>query len=325
MDAIVIHAPNELSIESIPLPELKPTSIRVRTKFTSISAGTERMTLEGRLPGMPQLRFPLIPGYENVGVISEVGEAVTELKVGDRVFLPGTIGYDGYFPVFGGQVSESVNDWHRAVKIPDGLSDEVALLIALGATAHHGVATVVNGRGAALGENPLSNLNVLVLGQGIVGQLAARMLTHYGARVTVADIQPFRVGLSEADHFITIGNDPLQSIPGNEFDVVFEASGDEKAFDSAVHGLKKHGLLLVLGFYEKLTVTFGPAFIKEVELKIAGEWNAEDVAFTTRFLKDHDSDIGQLITHQLSARNPQRVYDVALNDPECLKIALTWK
>lgn len=325
MDAIIIHAPNELSVESLPLPELKPTSIRVRTKFTSISAGTERMTIEGRLPGMPQLQFPLIPGYENVGVITEVGDEVTELKVGDRVFLPGTVGYDGYFPVFGGQVSESVSDWHRAVKIPDGLSDEVALLIALGATAHHGVATVIKGRGAALGEKPLSDLNVLVLGQGIVGQLAVRMLTHYGARTTVADVQPFRVGLSEADHFITITGDPVQSIPANEFDVVFEASGSEEAFDAAVHGLKKHGLLLVLGFYEKLSVTFGPAFIKEINLKIAGEWNAEDVAFTTGFLKDNDSDLGQLITHQLSASNPKRVYDVALNDPECLKIALTWK
>lgn len=324
MDAIVIHAPNELSIESLPLPDLTPTSVRVKTKLTSISAGTERMTIEGRLPGMPQLQFPLIPGYENVGVVTEIGADVTELKVGDRVFLPGTVGYDGYFSVFGGQVSESVSEQHRPVKIPDGLSNEVALLIALGATAHHGVATVVNGHRAGLGDKPLAGLKILVLGQGIVGQLAVRMLSHYGAHTTAADIQPFRVGLSEADEFISIGPNPKESIPASTYDVVFEASGGDDAFDFAVHGLKKGGLLLVLGFYEKLSITFGPAFIKEIELKIAGEWKPEDVAFTTEFLKNNDADLGQLVTHQLSALNPKRAYDVALNDGDCLKIALTW-
>lgn len=98
MDAIVFYAPHEIGFQSIPLPPMTPTSVRVATKLTSISAGTERMTLEGRLPGMPQLRYPLIPGYENVGEVIEVGDEVdpAQFQVGDRVFLPGTVRYEGF-------------------------------------------------------------------------------------------------------------------------------------------------------------------------------------------------------------------------------------
>jgi 3-hydroxyethyl bacteriochlorophyllide a dehydrogenase len=42
------------------------------------------------------------------------------------------------------------------------------------------------------------------------------------------------------------------------------------------------------------------------------------------WLSRNDAALHQLVTHQLPANNPARAYDVALNDPECLKIALTW-
>ncbi|MCS7079668.1 MAG: alcohol dehydrogenase catalytic domain-containing protein [Chloracidobacterium sp.] len=315
MEAIVIYAPHEIGVQTIPLPPMTPTSVRVVTKLTSISAGTERLTLEGRLPGMPQLRYPLIPGYENVGEVVEVGAEVdpAQFQVGDRVFLPGTVRYEGYFSVFGGQVSESVNDVTRPIKIPAGVSDETALLLALGATARHGVRDLVRD-----GHQP----SVLVLGQGIVGQLAARMLVEAGAEVTIADIIPFRVGLGEANHFIVVNQD--SDIPSDAYDVVVEATGNVACFDTAVRALKKHGRLRSLGFYEDIRFAFGPAFIKEITLDIAGEWDADDVAFTCRFLADHDATLRQLITHQLPARDPQRAYAVALRDPECLKIALTW-
>ncbi|WP_058867226.1 alcohol dehydrogenase catalytic domain-containing protein [Chloracidobacterium thermophilum] len=315
MDAIVFHAPHEIGLQSIPLPPLTPTSVRVATKLTSISAGTERMTLEGRLPGMPQLRYPLIPGYENVGEVIEVGADVdpAQFQVGDRVFLPGTVRYEGFFSVFGGQVSESVNDVKRPIKLPAGISNETALLLALGATAHHGIRDLV-----APGTRP----SILVLGQGIVGQLAARMLTGSGAEVTIADTIPFRVGLGEADHFIVVNQET--DIPSDSFDVVVEATGNVGCFDTAVRALKKHGHLRSLGFYEDIHFAFGPAFIKEIRLDIAGEWDAADLAATLRFLADHDAVLQQLITHQLPARDPNRAYTVALRDPECLKIALTW-
>ncbi len=315
MEAIVIRAPHEIGLQAIALPPMTPTSARVVTKLTSISAGTERMTLEGRLPGLPQLRYPLIPGYENVGEVVEVGADVNpaQLQVGDRVFLPGTVRYEGFFSVFGGQVSESVNDAARPIKIPAGISDETALLLALGATARHGVRDLV-----ADGQRP----SVLTLGQGIVGQLAARMLAEAGAEVTIADTIPFRVGLGEADHFIVVNQE--SDIPSDAYDLVVEATGNVACFDTAARALKKRGHIRSLGFYEEIRFAFGPAFIKEIKLDIAGEWDADDIAFTLRFLAEHDATLRQLITHQLPARDPRRAYDVALRDAECLKIALTW-
>jgi 3-hydroxyethyl bacteriochlorophyllide a dehydrogenase len=148
------------------------------------------------------------------------------------------------------------------------------------------------------------------------------MLSQYGAEVTIADTIPFRVGLGEADHFLVVNQEA--DIPSDSFDIVVEATGNVACFDTAVRALKKRGHLRSLGFYENIHFAFGPAFIKEIRLDIAGEWEATDLEATRQFLAAHDSALRQLITHQLPAHDPKRAYAVALRDPECLKVALTW-
>ena len=50
-----------------------PADVVVRTEWTGVSTGTERLLFDGRMPPFPGLGYPLVPGYETVGVVESAG------------------------------------------------------------------------------------------------------------------------------------------------------------------------------------------------------------------------------------------------------------
>lgn len=84
MKALVYKGPGQKSWEEVPDPQIvKPTDAIVRMETTTI-CGTDLHILKGDVPAVTPGR---ILGHEGVGTITEVGSAVTALKVGDRVIL----------------------------------------------------------------------------------------------------------------------------------------------------------------------------------------------------------------------------------------------
>ena len=88
--AVVIPQAGTLGMQTVTLAEPGPRAVVVETVYTSISAGTERMLLAGQLPH-PMLEFPVVPGYETVGRVVEVGPDVAPEWLGRWVFLGGAI------------------------------------------------------------------------------------------------------------------------------------------------------------------------------------------------------------------------------------------
>lgn len=83
-----LHGPRDLRLEwhEISASKLAPDEIHVETLVTALSTGTDRGNYEGaeRVPGAPD--YPRWVGYSNVGKVRQVGENVTRVKVGDRIF-----------------------------------------------------------------------------------------------------------------------------------------------------------------------------------------------------------------------------------------------
>jgi NADPH:quinone reductase len=76
--------PNVLQLETVLLPSLRPDEIRIRT----IAAAVNHSDLEIRAGNWPILKpnpFPYTPGLEVVGDVVEVGESVSDFRVGERV------------------------------------------------------------------------------------------------------------------------------------------------------------------------------------------------------------------------------------------------
>jgi alcohol dehydrogenase len=84
MKALVYKGPGKKDWEEVPDPVIqKPTDVIVRIETTTI-CGTDLHILKGDVPAV---KLGRILGHEGVGVITEVGGAVTTLKVGDNVII----------------------------------------------------------------------------------------------------------------------------------------------------------------------------------------------------------------------------------------------
>ena len=85
MKAVVYHGPGKRAWEEVPdATILEPTDVIARVDTTTI-CGTDLHILKGDVPEVEEGR---ILGHEAIGTITEVGSAVTDLKVGDRIIIP---------------------------------------------------------------------------------------------------------------------------------------------------------------------------------------------------------------------------------------------
>ena len=132
-----------------------------KNEYTAVSVGTEiHGWTHGGEPGNP-VRFPRATGYCNVGTVLEVGKDVEGVRPGDRVAGQGN--HASHCILYGGRAFY--------VKVPDSVSSRSAAFMVMGAIAIHGIRVAR----IELGEV------VVVIGLGIVGQLAATLARLSGA------------------------------------------------------------------------------------------------------------------------------------------------
>ncbi|HET9898360.1 MAG TPA: alcohol dehydrogenase catalytic domain-containing protein, partial [Streptosporangiaceae bacterium] len=149
MRALVYHGPGSKAWEEVPDPEITDDGdIIVRVDATTI-CGTDLHILKGDVPAVHQGR---ILGHEAVGTVWEAGDGVRRLSPGDRVLVScisacGSCRYCrearyGQCTEFGGWILGHKIDGTQAefvrvpyadtstFRIPDGVSDEEALMLA---------------------------------------------------------------------------------------------------------------------------------------------------------------------------------------------------
>jgi predicted dehydrogenase len=218
----------EVSVAEVPAPQLLPGCVLVSIRASLVSAGTERASSEfarksllqkaqarpdlvrdvinkvrrdGFLSALQAVRTrldqPTSLGYSSAGVVTGVGEGVTDIAVGDRVACAGA-GYAVH--------AEAVCVPRLLVaKIPDGAcSFDEAAFTTLGAVALHGIRTAEVKLGDA----------VAVIGLGLVGQLSVQLLKAAGCRVLGFDIAPDRAELA-----VRLGADAASSASSEFADI----------------------------------------------------------------------------------------------------------
>nr|WP_199156771.1 zinc-dependent alcohol dehydrogenase [Pedobacter sp. ASV2] len=84
MKAAVFHKPGDIRVDTVPDPQiLDPRDIILKVTSTAI-CGSDLHILSGAVPQ----KDPMVMGHEFMGIVEEVGSAITNLKVGDRVVVP---------------------------------------------------------------------------------------------------------------------------------------------------------------------------------------------------------------------------------------------
>lgn len=315
--AVVIPRRNVVELRTVQVTEPKSGDVLVRTAFTSISAGTERMLLDGRMPH-PALLFPVVPGYETVGQVVQVGAKASPDLLGQWVYVAGARCFKGVNPAWGGQSEFISAEADRVVPL-NGIAPDTGVILALAATALHGINIAQIRR----------NDRVLVLGQGIVGQLAARLVKLAGAaHVAVADRVAVRLNASQADQVIDVTKESIdEAIQEAKINLLIEATGSVTALSGALPLLANHGRILLLGYYDHIDIPYAPVFMREAQILIAREWTFGadgELPRARDLIASGDLDVSGLLTHRVPLARIQAAYRLALEDPCCLKVVVEW-
>jgi uncharacterized zinc-type alcohol dehydrogenase-like protein len=248
--------------------EVREHDVLIDIKFAGICHSDIHQAREG----WGKATFPMVPGHEIAGIVAEVGSGVTKFKVGDRVGVGclvdscrecdnckagleqyctggsvGTynaVGKDGE-PTYGGYSEKIVVDENYTLRIPDGISLDVAApLLCAGITTY----------------SPLKHWNagpgkkVAVLGMGGLGHMGVKIAHALGAEVTVLS-QSLRKkddGLKlGADHYhATSDPETFKALRGT-FDLILSTVSAPLDLDAYLALLRTDGAFVNVGAPEE--------------------------------------------------------------------------
>ena len=311
--AIVFEAPKSIAVRTLELAPMGPRDVEVAVSFSGISTGTERLLWDGTMPPFPGLSYPLVPGYETVGTVAQMGAEVTGLSLGDLVFLPGSYAFQGVQNIFGGSGSRLVVPHERAVKLDAALGVK-GVLLALAATAHH-VFTV--GREGL----PLAYPD-LIIGHGIMGRLLARMVVAAGKPAPVVwETQAVRQSGALGYGVIHPDDDARK-----DYRCICDVSGDSGILNRVIPKMAPGGEVVLAGFYKQdLSFSYAMAFMREASIRVAAQWKKHDLDAVVAMFHNGSLPLEGLITHFETPKRAQQAYEVAFGDPQCLKMVIDWR
>lgn len=224
--------PDVLKLAEVPAPEAGPGQVVVEVG----AAGVNYIDTYHR-GGVYPMRLPFVPGLEGAGRVTAVGEGVDGLAVGDRVAWSDTLGS------YAEAVAVSAE---KAVPVPDGVSDELAVGALLqGMTAWFLVHTTYP---VQPGDDVLVHAAA-----GGVGLLLTQLATARGARViaTVSSAEKEQLAKAAGAADVLRYSDDLATqvrdlTGGVGVAVAYDGVG-ASTFDASLDSLRRRGMLVLFG------------------------------------------------------------------------------
>ena len=309
--AVVVDRPEQLALRQLELAPPGDDDVVVDIDWSGISTGTERLIWSGTMPPFPGMGYPLVPGYESVGIIREAGSG-SGRQPGQRVFVPGARCYGEVRGLFGGAASRLVVPGARTTPISEQLAER-GVLLALAATAYNAIRAPEGG----------FRIPSLVIGHGVLGRLIARLalVLGDGSAPLVWEIDPERARGGLGYQVVHPDEDPR-----SDHTAIYEVSGKGDLLDTLIGRLAPGGEIVLAGFYSQpLQFAFPPAFMRRARLRVAAEWRDEDLRAVAALAESGALSLDGLITDCMQAESAADAYRTAFQDPACLKMILDWR
>lgn len=254
--ALIATAQQQFSLETFDVPAPTGDQILVRTRYSGVSVGTEFAVIRGKLDWGP---FPVCTGYQAVGVVEEIGPAVTRFNAGDKVyyrrnFMPMTWQGQKINTCAGTHCSVALIGENAEVELlPEGVDEAVGSTFVMPSVGYN----AVNMADVQMGDV------VAVHGVGLIG-LGALVAARLRGAITIAiDIDERRLALAKEMGAAYLINGQQEAVkarieeikPGGA-DVVFEATGIPASLDPAFAIARLHGKFVFLGNYGNAPISF---------------------------------------------------------------------
>ena len=344
MLAAVYRGINDIRLETVPVPRIGSGELLLRVHTCGI-CGTDLKKIATGSHSAPR-----IFGHETSGGIAAIGNGVPDFKVGNRVVvfhhIPcgecyycrhktfaqcetyKKVGCTAAFEPAGGGFAEYVRimDWivqGGTIPIPDDVSFEQACFVEPVNTCMKGIETL----------RLQSGETVLVIGQGPIGIVLARLAQKAGASVITSDLYRHRLTISKtyglgssidasrADTVKTV----RELTEGRGADAVILAVGGNGLIRSAMDAVRPGGRVLLFAQTVRGETTIDPAAICVDEKTLLGSYSAsiELQKDSVRFVMSREMDLQRLISHRFSLASSVEALNLAAHpQPDSMKIVI---
>ncbi|TRW44143.1 alcohol dehydrogenase catalytic domain-containing protein [Georgenia yuyongxinii] len=246
-----------LELAEVPDPVAKPGEIVIDVKASGL-CHSDVSALDDPNWSVNFGELPVVLGHEPVGVVTQLGEGVTNLRLGDRVGIPsGPPNVNGYFRD-GGYAEKTTAIATEVVKIPASLDFiRAASGTDAGNVAHHAVVT----RGqVAAGQK------VGIIGIGGLGQIGARIAVLKGAEVYAAEIKKDVWPMAEELGVVRCVED-VRELTDVGLDTIVDFAGFGTTTMGAMESVREYGRVVQVGM-GRLVFEFNsnPLIVRQIEL-----------------------------------------------------------
>lgn len=331
MQAIVYGGPGIKSLDTVPTPKiLQPTDAVVKIVKTTI-CGTDLHILKGDVPAVTKGR---ILGHEGVGIVEEVGSAVTRFKKGDRVLIScvsacGKCDYckkqlyshceDGGWilgHLIDGTQAEYVRTPHAdnsLYHVPEGADEEA--LVMLSDILPTGFEIGVLYGAVQPGDT------VAIIGAGPIGMAALLTAQFFSpARLIMVDVDDSRLAMAKTFGATDVINSAstdavagLMAMTKDGIDVVIEAVGIAATFDICQSVVRPGGHIANIGVHgTSVDLQLQDLWIKNITLT-TGLVNTNTTAMLMKNVQSGKLKPTELITHRFPFAEFMRAYEVFAN------------
>ncbi|WP_227875015.1 zinc-dependent alcohol dehydrogenase family protein [Oceanisphaera profunda] len=328
MQAVVYGGPGVKSLETVAAPKiLQPTDAIVKIVKTTI-CGTDLHILKGDVPAVTKGR---ILGHEGVGVVAEVGSAVTRFKKGERVLIScvsacGKCHYckkqlyahcDNGGWILGHLIDGTQAEYVRIphadnslYPIPDGADEEA--LVMLSDILPTGFEIGVLYGAVQPGDT------VAIIGAGPIGMAALLTAQFFSpAQLIMVDIDDSRLAMAKtfgATHTINSATQDavteLMAMTTDGIDVVMEAVGIPATFDICQSVVRPGGHIANIGVHgTSVDLQLQELWIKNITLT-TGLVNTNTTAMLLKNVQSGKLRPAELITHRFAFSDFMRAYEV---------------
>lgn len=230
---------------------------KARSRPDHVRRVLEKVRNEGLFETLRQVRAkldePMSMGYSSAGVVLACGHGVSGYKVGDRVASNGP---------HAGVVTVPVN---LCAQIPEGVTYDHASFAVVGSIAMQGVRLSK----VSLGES------ALVIGLGLVGQLAVMILKAAGVRVIATDLDPekcalaLKLGADVASSNLSVQQTKTFSNDYGVDAVLITAATESNApIELAAAAIRQRGRVVLVGV-TRIDIPRAPFYEKEAEFTVS--------------------------------------------------------
>ncbi|MBQ4646123.1 MAG: alcohol dehydrogenase catalytic domain-containing protein [Candidatus Gastranaerophilales bacterium] len=341
MKAVRYYAPNDIRYEETRIPELQEGEILVKVE-AALTCGTDVKTFRRGHPVLIK-KTPSGFGHEFSGIVERIDEAVTNVKIGDRVVCANSApcGECFYCQREEYELCENLNLLNGAyaqyIVVPKRIVEKNTLIIPSNLTfAQAAFAEPLSNVVHGIAKTPIKKGDVVgVMGIGPIGLMFALLAKLKGAKVIAMGRNPLKLKLAKefahADVVIDITkhDDPTDIImshttEGRGLDVAIECVGLPQMWEKMFSLVRKGGYVHFFGGCASgSSVNLDTRRLHYDEVKIISSFHHTPLYFrkALELISNGEIDVDKLITKKMDMKYAKRAIEMH-RDGEAIKILL---